>query len=77
MSLALDDLSRDPDQLLRHLQQMAEVIARQNASLASLQAERDTVLVDPIQRKIPKEQPSEAQESRLGEGTKRRNLSTS
>ncbi len=42
MSLALDDLSRDPDQLLRHLQQMAEVIARQNASLVSLQAERDT-----------------------------------
>src|SRR5215208_1917948 len=42
MSLALDDLSRDPDQLLSHLQQMAEVIARQNASLVSLQAERDT-----------------------------------
>src|SRR5215218_2543646 len=46
MSLALDDLSRDPDQLLRHLQQMAEVIARQNASLASLQAEHDTVLAE-------------------------------
>jgi transposase len=46
MSLVLDDLSRDPDQLLRHLQQMAEVIARQNASLASLQAERDTVLTE-------------------------------
>src|SRR5918993_5964960 len=42
MSLALDDLSRDPDQLLCQLQQMAEVIARQNASLVSLQAERDT-----------------------------------
>jgi transposase len=42
MSLVLDDLSRDPDQLLRHLQQMAEVITRQNASLVSLQAERDT-----------------------------------
>jgi hypothetical protein len=39
MSLVLDDLSRDPDQLLRHLQQMAEVIARQNASLVSLQAQ--------------------------------------
>ena len=46
MSLVLDDLSRDPDQLLCHLQQMAEVIARQNASLASLQAERDTVLAE-------------------------------
>src|SRR3954463_13671773 len=42
MSLVLNDLSRDPDQLLCHLQQMAEVIARQDASLASLQAERDT-----------------------------------
>ena len=46
MSLALDDLPRDPDQLLCHLQQMAEVIARQNASLASLQAERDTALAE-------------------------------
>src|ERR687894_106137 len=46
MPLVLDDLSRDPDQLLQHLRQMAEVIARQNASLASLQAERDTVLAE-------------------------------
>src|SRR4051812_21877604 len=42
MSLALDDLPRDHDQLLCQLQQMTEVIARQNASLVSLQAERDT-----------------------------------
>jgi transposase len=46
MSLAIDDLSRDPDQLLCHLQQMAEVIARQNASLASLQVERDNFLAE-------------------------------
>src|SRR3712207_2114330 len=46
MPLVLDDLSRDPDQLLCHLQQMAEVIARQNASLASLQIERDTILAE-------------------------------
>src|SRR5918993_5297958 len=46
MSLTLDDLPRDPDQLLQHLQQMTEVIARQNASLASLQAERDTTLAE-------------------------------
>jgi hypothetical protein len=46
MPLVLDDLSRDPDQPLCHLRQMAEVIARQNASLASLQAERDTVLAE-------------------------------
>ena len=42
MSLALDDLPRDPDRLLPMLQPMAEVVAQQNASLASLQAERDT-----------------------------------
>src|SRR5918997_1866865 len=46
MQLVLDDLSQDPDRLLCHLQQMAEVIARQNASLASLQAEHDTVLAE-------------------------------
>src|SRR4028118_317485 len=42
MSLALDDLPRDPDRLLHHLQQMREVIVQQNASLVSLQSERDT-----------------------------------
>src|ERR671913_1289932 len=46
MSPVLDDLPRDPDQLLRHLQQMAEVIVRQNASLVSLHFERDTVLTE-------------------------------
>src|ERR671927_1039357 len=46
MPLVLDDLSRDPDQLLCHLQQMAEVIARQNASLALLQVERDSFLAE-------------------------------
>src|SRR3954449_13154341 len=46
MSLVLDDLPRDPDQLLQHLRQMAEVVARQNASLTSLQAKHDTVLAE-------------------------------
>src|SRR4051812_22019034 len=41
MSLVLDELPRDPDRLLLMPQQMAEVIAQHNASLASLQAERD------------------------------------
>jgi transposase len=41
MSLALDDLPRDPDRLLLMAQQMAEVIAQQNASIVSLQTERD------------------------------------
>src|SRR4051812_26369092 len=46
MSLALDDLPRDPDRLLQHLQQMTEVVARQKASLVSLRAEYDTVLAE-------------------------------
>src|SRR4051794_17131433 len=46
MALVPDDLPRDPDQLLHRLWQMAEVVARQNTSLTSLQAEHDTVLAD-------------------------------
>src|SRR3954468_18348201 len=46
MSLGLSDLPRDPDRLLQHLQQMNEVVTRQNASLVSLQAERDTALAE-------------------------------
>src|ERR671928_1245758 len=49
MALVPDDLPRDPDRLLQQMRQMAEVIARQDTSLASLQnefgsalAERDT-----------------------------------
>src|SRR3954447_3568673 len=46
MSLALDELPRDPDRLLQIVQQMGEVVARQNASLVSLRAEHDTVLAE-------------------------------
>jgi transposase len=46
MSLVLDDLPRDPDRLLQHLQQMTEVIAAQNASFLLLQAKHDAVLVE-------------------------------
>src|SRR3954465_8406821 len=46
MSLALDELPRDPDRLLQIVQQMAEIVARQNASLVSLRAEHDTVLAE-------------------------------
>src|SRR5881398_1962693 len=46
MALVSDDLPRDPEQLLQHLRQMAEVVARQNASLVSLRAEHDTVLAE-------------------------------
>src|ERR671933_1615805 len=46
MSLALDELPRDPDQLLQIVRQMAEVVARQNASLVSLRAEHDTALAE-------------------------------
>jgi hypothetical protein len=46
MALVLDDLPRDPDRLLQHLRQMAEVVTRQNASLASLRAKHDTILTE-------------------------------
>src|SRR4051794_31394409 len=46
MSLALSDLTRDPDRLLQHLQQMNEVVTRQSASLVSLQTERDTAFAE-------------------------------
>ena len=46
MSLVLDELPRDPDRLLHHLQQMTEVVTRQNASLLSLRATYDTVLAE-------------------------------
>jgi transposase len=41
MSLVLNDLPRDPDHLLQMMQKMTEVVTQQNASLVSLQAERD------------------------------------
>src|SRR3954469_20282538 len=43
MASELDGVQSEPGPLLLHLQQMAEVIAQQNAALISLQAERDTV----------------------------------
>src|SRR5687768_4532832 len=46
MALVLSDLPRDPDRLLQHLQQMTEVVTRQNAALVSLQAKYDTVLTE-------------------------------
>jgi hypothetical protein len=46
MPLVLHDLPRDPDRLLPMLQQMAEVIAQQNAALVELRAEHDTVLAE-------------------------------
>src|SRR3954453_9371859 len=42
MALELDGAQSEPGPLLLHLQQMAEVIAQQNAALISLQIERDT-----------------------------------
>src|SRR5215212_11167290 len=46
MSLVLSDLPRDPDRLRQYLQQMNEVVTRQNASLVSLQTERDTTFAE-------------------------------
>ena len=46
MSLVLDDLQRDPDRLLQHLQRMTDVIVQQKASLVSLQAKHVTGLAE-------------------------------
>src|ERR671913_285751 len=46
MSLALDDLPRDPEWLLRQLQQMAEVVASERSRNVTLEIERDTVLTE-------------------------------
>src|SRR5690349_23903014 len=46
MSLALDDLPRDPDWLLQQLQQVAEVAATERSRNIALEIERDTVLVE-------------------------------
>jgi hypothetical protein len=49
MSLALDELPRDPDRLLPMLQQMAEIIAQQNATIAALRIE--LILLSPGTRR--------------------------
>src|SRR5918993_692007 len=46
MSLALDDLPRDPDRLLLMLQQMAEVTVGERSRITSLEIERDTILAE-------------------------------
>src|SRR3954470_19090723 len=46
MSLALDNLPRDPDRLLLMLQQMAEVTAGERSRITSLEIERDTILAE-------------------------------
>src|SRR3954447_8349666 len=46
MSLTLADLPRDPEQLLQHLRQTAEVVAAQSARIATLEIEFDTVLAE-------------------------------
>src|SRR3954469_98180 len=46
MSLALDDLPRDPDWLLQQLRQVAEVAATERSRNIALEIERDTVLAE-------------------------------
>src|SRR4051795_1366848 len=46
MSLALDDLPRDPDWLLQQLQQVAEVAATERSRKIALEIERDTVMAE-------------------------------
>src|SRR3954469_19533952 len=43
MSLALDDARRGSDPLLSRLRELTDVVAQQNATIAALQIERDTV----------------------------------
>src|SRR3982751_2529881 len=43
MSLALDDVRRGSDPLLSRLRELTDVVAQQNASIAALRIERDTV----------------------------------
>ena len=43
MSLALDDVRRGSDPLLSRLRELTDVVARQNATIAALRIERDTV----------------------------------
>src|SRR4051794_23592522 len=46
MSLVLDDLPRDPEWLLRQLQQMAEVVVTEHSRSTALEIERDTILAE-------------------------------
>src|SRR4051794_4112575 len=46
MSLALDDLPRDPDWLLQQLQQAAEVAATERSRNIALEIERDTAMAE-------------------------------
>src|SRR5918994_7989942 len=46
MSLALDDLPRDPEWLQQQLQHMAEVVATERSRVSALELERDTVLAE-------------------------------
>src|SRR3954454_6771877 len=46
MSLALDDLPRDPERLLQQLRQIAEVAATERSRNTALEIERDTVLAE-------------------------------
>src|SRR4051794_41833756 len=43
MSLALDDARRGSDPLLSRLRELTDVVAQQNATIAALRIERDTV----------------------------------
>jgi transposase len=46
MSLALDDLPRDPEWLLLQLQHMTEAVAAERSRSTALEIERDTVLAE-------------------------------
>src|SRR3954470_20639936 len=65
MSLALDDLPRDPDWLLQQLQQAAEVAATERSRNIALEIERDTAMAErdavQIERDLVREERDAAQ----------------
>jgi transposase len=65
MSLTLVDLPPDPEQLLQHLRQMAEVVAAQSTRIATLEGEFDTALAERdavrIERDLVREERDAAQ----------------
>ena len=46
MELVLDELPQDPEQLQQQLQELAQVVAQQNATIVSLQTKCDAALVE-------------------------------
>src|SRR3954462_1684263 len=75
MSLALDDLPRDPEWLLLQLQHMPEAVAAERSRSTALEIERDTVLAERDAAQAEIEKPRllirQLQRNRLGRRSER------